>query len=377
MERQTQDITEILYIIALSRIKSVGNIIAGKLINHFGSAEMVFKELTGKMSQLEKIPKSTIENIISEKNTALDFARQEMEFIEKHGIKLFLKGDAAYPKRLAAYLDAPIILYGKGNMNLNPKYSVSIVGTRRYTEYGSQVTKKIVDDLAEYKGMQIVSGLANGIDTIAHNSALQRSLPTIGILGHGLKTIYPAVNRQLALKMLADGGVLTEYTTDIFADAHNFPKRNRIIAGMSDAVVVVEAYLKVGALITANVGMSYNKAVFAVPGKIGDKASEGCNNLLKDTRSHIVTSGHDIAMIMKWTEKPTNSKSKQIKLLLDLDQNEQLVVDALESGKECTIDELLSATKLNTGTISSLLLTMEFKGIVDCLPGKRYILSFS
>ena len=366
---------EILYTIALTQIPQIGNITADKLINSCQSAEMVFKETAKNLLRIEHIPKSAIENIMSAKNTALETARREMDFIESNNIKVFLKSDDTYPKRLLECLDSPVVIYGKGNLNLNPKYSVSIVGTRKHTEYGSRITKKIVEDLATYADLQIISGLAYGIDTIAHQVSVQQSLSTVGVLGHGLNTLYPASNRQLAEKMLANGGVLTEFLHDVSVEAHNFPKRNRIIAGMSDAIVVVEAYEKGGALITVDIGISYNRDIFAVPGKVGDKASEGCNSLIKSQKSAMVTSGHDIATMMLWGDKPKKPKPKQIKLLLDLEPEEQLIVDALEQGSELNIDELLMATKINANDLSSLLLMLEFKGIVYGLPGKRYSMS--
>ena len=367
--------TEILHAIALTQIPLIGNITASKLINACGSAEAVLKENAKKLSQIEHIPANVANSILSAKNMAMDIASREMKFIDEHDVKVFLKSDGDYPKRLLQCIDAPIVLYGKGNFNLNPKYSVAVVGTRRFTEYGNLAAKKIVEDLAAYKGVQIISGLAVGIDTVAHQSSIQHSLPTIAVLGHGLKTIYPSSNRHLAEKMLQNGGILTEFTHDVPIDPHSFPKRNRIIAGMSDAVVVVEAHEKGGALITANIGASYNRDIFAVPGRIGDKASEGCNNLIKHNVAALISSGKDIAEMMMWEDVPQKSKTKQMKLLLDFTPDEQLIVNVLEKGQELNIDELLIATELNTNVLSSTLLMLEFKGIINCLPGKRYVLS--
>ena len=365
---------EVLYTIALTQIPLIGNITAHKLIADCGNAEIIFKESAKKLSKITRISSAVIDSIMSAKNKALEIAYREMKFIEDKKITVFLKGDDAYPKRLLQCIDAPIILYGKGNLNLNPKHSVSIVGTRRYTEYGNQATKKIVKDLSTYDGMQIISGLAVGIDTFAHQAAIQNSLPTIAVLGHGLKTLYPSTNRHLAEKMIQDGGLITEFIHDMPIDAYNFPKRNRIIAGMSDAIVAVEAHEKGGALITANIGFSYNRDVFAVPGRIGDKASEGCNNLIKNNIAALISSGEDIAQMMMWKDVPQKSKTKQLQLLLDLNPDEQLIIDNLEEGKELNIDELSIATNLNANILNTSLLMLEFKGIITCLPGKRYIL---
>ena len=366
---------ETLYTIALTQIPLIGNITASKLIDACGSAEAVFEESAKKIPKIERLSTAVTSSIASAKNTAMETAYREMKFIEDNNIKVFLKSDDMYPKRLLSCIDAPVVLYGKGNLNLNPKYSVSIVGTRRLTEYGNQVTKKIIEELTSYEGMQIISGLASGIDTVAHQSCIQHSLPTVAVLGHGLKILYPPSNRQLAEKMLQNGGIITEFLYDTPIDPHNFPKRNRIIAGMSDAIVVTEAHEKGGALITANIGSSYNRDVFSIPGKIGDKASEGCNNLIKNNIAALITSGEDIARMMLWKDIPQKSKNKQMKLLLDLNPDEQLIVNTLEQRKELNIDELLIVTELNTNTLSSTLLMLEFKGIITCLPGKRYILA--
>jgi len=369
------DRQEILYTIALTQVPLIGNITADKLIAACGSAELVFKESAKNLSKIAPISTAVANSIVSSKDRVLDVAYREMKFIEDKGITVFVKGDDMYPKRLLQCIDAPIILYGKGNLNLNPKHSVSIVGTRRYTEYGSQVTKKIVEDLADYSGMQIISGLAVGIDTIAHQTSLQHALSTVAVLGHGLRTLYPSTNRNLAEKMLQNGGLLTEFTHDTPIDAHHFPKRNRIIAGMADAIVVVEAHEKGGALITANIGFSYNRDVFAVPGRVGDKASEGCNNLIRNNIAALISSGEDIAQMMMWKDVPQKSKNKQLQLLIDLTPDEQVIIDHLEREKELNIDELLIATNLNTNILSTTLLMLEFKGIITCLPGKRYTLA--
>jgi len=366
---------EILHAIALTQIPLIGNITAHRLITACGNAENVFKESAKNLSHIEHISTAMASSIVSAKNRAVEIACKEMKFIEDKQITVFLKSDDTYPKRLFQCIDSPIIIYGMGNLNLNPKHSVSIVGTRRYTEYGNQATKKIIEELAAYNGMQIISGLAIGIDSIAHHASLQMSLPTVAVLGHGLKTLYPSANRNLAEKMLQNGGLITEFIHDTPVDAHNFPKRNRIIAGMSDAIVVVEAHEKGGALITANIGFSYSRDVFAVPGRVGDKASEGCNNLIKRNIAALITSGEDIAEMMMWKDIPHKSKNRQLQLLLDLNPNEQQIIDALEQRKELNIDELLIATNLNANVLSTSLLMLEFKGIITCLPGKRYILA--
>ncbi len=367
---------EIFHTIALTQIPEIGCITAQKLIDTFGSASAVFQQKKSALS-MGGISDNVIKSILSEKEIALQIAEKEMKFIEKNNISVFLKSDKLFPKRLTDCLDAPTLLYGKGNLNLNPKYSVAIVGTRKYSEYGAAMTGKIVEELSEHNDILIISGLAAGIDTFAHRSALKHNLSTVGVLGHGLQTIYPANNKKLAISMQETGGILSEYTSTTIGIAHNFPRRNRIIAGMADAVVVVEAHEKGGALITATIGFSYNKDVFAVPGRIGDKASEGCNSLIQFNKAALVTSGKDIIKMMMWNDKPGKStaKARQIQLMLDLSREEQTIVDALQGNKKLNIDELQIATSLNIAVLSKTLLTLEFKGIIHCLPGKRYILS--
>lgn len=367
---------EIFHTIALTQIPEIGCITARKLIDIFGSASAIFQQKKSALSA-GKISDNVIKSILSEKEIALQIAEKEMKFIEKNNISVFLKNDKLFPKRLTDCLDAPILLYGKGNLNLNPKYSVAIVGTRKYSEYGVAMTSKIVEELSVHNDIQIISGLAAGIDTFAHRSALKHYLSTIGVLGHGLQTIYPANNKKLAISMQETGGILSEYISTTIGIAHNFPRRNRIIAGMADAIVVAEAHKKGGALITATIGFSYNRDVFTVPGRIGDKASEGCNNLIQFNKAALITSGEDIIKMMMWDDKPGKStvKAKQIQLMLDLSEEEQAIVDALQENEKLNIDELQIATSLNIAVLSKTLLTLEFKGIINCLPGKRYVLS--
>ncbi|MDR0604143.1 MAG: DNA-processing protein DprA [Bacteroidales bacterium] len=368
--------TEILYTIALTQIPLIGSVIANKLIDRCGSAEQVFKEPSNHLSRIDHVSTAIVDSIVSTKSIALNIARQELEYIDKKKVTVFLKKDKTFPARLTSCIDAPVILFGEGNLDLNPKHSVAIVGTRRLTEYGSQITKKIVKELSSYKEIQIISGLATGIDTVAHQASIQNSLSTVGILGHGLQTLYPAGNRKLALKMRENGGIITEFTSNIIGDAYNFPKRNRIIAGMADAILVVEAYERGGALITANIGFSYNRDIFTIPGRIGDKASEGCNNLIKYNKAALITSGEDILKSMMWDDnsRKNTEKGKQKKLLFDLSQEEQLIVDALQTKNGLNIDELTTVTNLNISTLTMTLLTLEFKNIINCLPGKRYFL---
>ena len=369
---------EIFHTIALTQIPKIGCITAQKLIDTFGSATAVFQLKKADLSTVDNIiSDNIIKSILSEKGLAFKIAEKEMAFIIKNNITVFIKNDELFPKRLSHCLDAPLLLYGKGNLDLNPKRSVAIVGTRQYTEYGNKTTHQIVETLSTYGNVQIVSGLATGIDTFAHQAALKYGLSTLGVLGHGLQTIYPAGNKKLSISMQEQGGLLSEYTSSTIGEAYNFPRRNRIIAGMADAIIVVEAHAKGGALITAKIGFSYNRDVFAIPGKIGDKASEGCNNLIKNNTAALITSADDIIKMMMWDDNPPKKteKTTQMRLLLDLTNEEQEIVQILQEKEKLNIDELLLTTSWNITTLSKILLTLEFKGIINCLPGKRYVLT--
>ncbi|MCL2132649.1 MAG: DNA-processing protein DprA [Lentimicrobiaceae bacterium] len=365
---------DILYTIALAQIPAVGCVAAQRLLTVCGNAKQIFKEKTNQLLLIERISPTIAHNINTFKTAAVQNAEKELKFIEGEQISVFLRTDDNFPIRLKNCVDSPILLYGKGNMNLNPKHSISIVGTRRLTDYGNKITQKIVEDLSTYEDIQIISGLAAGIDAAAHSSAVKYNMSTVGVLGHGLKTLYPANNRKLALSMLEKGGMLTEFMSDTQAEPHNFPRRNRIIAGLSDAVVVVEAHKRGGALITANIGFSYDRDVFTVPGRIGDRASEGCNDLIKFNKAALIASGHDIVEMMLWDNKRISAspKEKQKKLPLNLNNEEQLIIEAISQNETLDIDELSIITDLNINTLSKTLLSLEFEGYIVCLPGKRY-----
>jgi len=265
---------------------------------------------------------------------------------------------------------APLYSTSRGNMDLNAKHVLSVVGTRRASEYGREIITDIFDSLAGLEVL-IVSGLAYGIDTYAHRTALANHLPTVGILAHGLDRIYPSANRKLAIRMQANGGVLTEFMSETNPDRENFPKRNRIVAGMADATVVIESPIRGGALITANIANSYNRDVFAVPGRAGDKYSEGCNYLIKTNKAALIQSADDIKYFMQWEDQKSNL-AKQIKLFRELLPEEQLVLEILKENEEASIDFLVLKSRLSNSKIAAVLLTLEFDGLVKCLPGKMF-----
>ncbi len=360
------------YKIGITLMDGVGDVIAKRLIAYCGSAEGVFKE---KKSRLMKIPGVGAINVkpILE-NNVLPRAEEEMDFISKNGINTFFYLDKEYPKRLKHCEDSPVMLYSKGNLNLNNHKILSVVGTRNATVYGQRVCEKIIEDLA-LQNVLIVSGLAYGIDICAHRAALKNNLPTVGVVAHGLDRIYPSVHQGVSQKMMLNGGIVTDFISGTNPDKENFPKRNRIVAGMADAVLVIESALSGGSLITADIANGYNRDVFAVPGKTGDEYSSGCNWLIKTNRAMLVESAKDIEQVLGWEIKEKKKKNVQKELFTELDENEKIIVGILEAKEKIDIDNLSVEAKMPMSKISSLLLNLEFKGMVKSLPGKVYMMN--
>jgi len=361
-----------IYQIAISLIPNVGPVNAKKLIAYCGSVEAVFKE---KKTSLLKIPGvgDTIARSIVSQNV-LKRAEKEILFIDKYKIQTFFYLDANYPTRLKHWEDAPIILFYKGNARLNEKKVVSVVGTRNATDYGKKMCKKLIEGLVEH-GALIVSGLAYGIDTCAHKGALENNLNTIAVLAHGLDRIYPSTNKLLAEKIVKHGGLLTEYLSETIPETGNFPSRNRIVAGLSDAVIVVESGKKGGALITADIANGYNRDVFAVPGRLGDVYSEGCNNFIKINKAVLVQSVADIEYIMGWELKTKKQKKQQKELFIELSHEEEKIITIIRTNDNPSIDYIAILAEFTMSKVATILLNLEFKGIIKSLPGKRYQLN--
>jgi len=359
----------LLYKIALSLIPLVGDITAKKLVSYCGSPEAVFREKKSNLSRIPNIGNVLANSIVHQ--DVLKKAEKEILFIEKNNIKVLFYTDNEYPHRLNHCIDSPILLYYKGNADLNIKKIISVVGSRNATSYGKEKCEEIIKGLSN-QDILIISGLAYGIDACAHKSSLDNGMKTVGILGHGLDKIYPNQNRELAKRMIEKGGLITEFMSKTIPNRENFPKRNRIIAGMSDAVIVVEARKKSGAIITADIANSYNRDVFAVPGRINDALSYGCNNLIKTNRAALLQSADDIKYIMGWDDNIKNNKSIQNKLFVELNPQEKIIVELLKGKSDCGIDWIYLNSKLSMSKVSALLLNLEFKGIVKTLPGKRY-----
>ncbi len=360
------------YKIAISLIPNIGDILAKRLIAYCGSPEMVFnenKKALGKIPGIQNINKRVIipANIFERVD-------EEIEFIRKNNIRPIFYLDKSYPKRLLHCADSPIMLYFKGQTNLNADKIISIVGTREATEYGKKLCEKLVSDLSPYN-VTIVSGLAYGIDICAHKAAIENKLPTICTLAHGLDKIYPAIHTSTANKMLENGGWLTDFTSKTNPDRENFPRRNRIVAGISDATIVIESKIKGGSLITADLANSYSRDVFAFPGRVDEACSEGCNNLIKQNKAALIQSAEDVINAMSWKESTNKKIQKQQQLFVELNTDEQQLVDAIKEKNSVTIDDLCLICKLPMSKVSATLLTLEFSGIVKSLPGKMYRLN--
>ena len=363
---------DLIYKIALSFIPGIGSITAKSLIAYTGSAEQILKE---KEKVLRKIPGvgSILARHIMQANV-IARAEKEVEFIRKNNIKAFFYLDEDYPQRLLGCADAPIILYVKGNPFLNSPKAISIVGTRHATEYGRNMADQFITVLAErgYK-ILIVSGLAYGIDIQAHKLALRLGIPTVAVLGHGLETIYPSIHTPIAREMVEkSGGLVTDFPCYSKIDRTNFLRRNRIIAGMSDATIVIESAKKGGALVTADIANSYNRDVFAFPGRVGDIYSQGCHFLIKSNRTALIETVSDLEYVMNWSAAKSLPDAVQPCLFYDFNQDEKLIVDLLRDEGQTAIDLICIKTRLPMNKVSPTLLNLEFAGIVKGLPGKVF-----
>ncbi|RYE02064.1 MAG: DNA-protecting protein DprA, partial [Sphingobacteriaceae bacterium] len=296
-----------------------------------------------------------------------------LRFIQKNKIQPVFFTDALYPKRLKSCVDSPMMLYFKGKTDLNRQRIISIVGTRKITNYGRQLCEELVDSLKNYD-VTVVSGMAYGVDICAHKACVKNQVATIGILAHGLDRLYPSVHRNTAEKMLDDGGLLTEFPSQTNPDRENFPKRNRVIAGLADATIVIEASVKGGALITAEIANSYNRDVFTFPGRIGDEFSEGCNFLVRYNKAGLLTSYADLAEQMGWLDQILPVKKQQLLFPLDLTSEEKQIFNMLESGGQTGIDDLALKTNLPVSILAMNLLNLEMQGLVRSSPGKSYSL---
>ena len=359
---------DLLYQIALTKIPHIGSVLAKQLLSYCGSLESVFNASKRELLRIPRIGEKLSHDILN--SDALIEAEKELKLIEKNNIQVHYFLDDDYPTRLKHYDDCPLILYSKGNTSWNNERMITVIGTRQPTFYGREICKELIQDLKPYNAT-ILSGLAHGIDAIAHETAVEQDLPTYGILGHGLSQIYPAKNRGLARSMCELGGLITEFGFLTKPDRENFPKRNRIVAGMSDAIVVVESKATGGSLITVSYGNDYSKDIFAFPGRVKDQQSIGCNKLIKEHKASLIESAADLAYILQWN---IVRKEKQMDIFQALNETENDIIQLIKDRNKYSIDTISRRLSLSPNETASTLLSLEFKGLIRCLPGKNFTL---
>lgn len=359
----------LVYEIALTKVKNIGPIVAKQLRAHFGTAEAVLKAPAREIKALPIIKKNVLDDLYNTDH--LDAAKKELAFYRKHGVKVLHQDNDDYPRRLKHFDNSPLILYYQGNADLNANRTVAIVGTRMPTAQGRVLTEHFVQDL-QALGVTIISGLAFGIDGTAHKKCVELGINTVGVLGHGLDIIYPHQHKDLAKKMVTKGGLLTEFAIFSKPDRQNFPMRNRIIAGLADATIVMESKARGGSIITAEIANEYNKDVFAVPGSPNQEKSAGCNGLIKRTKAHLMENVDDLKYIMRWDD---TEKVVQTSLFVELTPEEKNIIESIRHSKEIPIDALSYQHGKTSSQMSAILLKLEFKGLIRALPGKRYMLN--
>jgi DNA processing protein len=356
--------------LALNFIPGVGAVTIRNLVNYFGSAQAVLEASESKLKLVEGVG-DKLSSFIKNNQAAYERAEREIVFVEKHNIQLLTFSDEVYPRRLKECYDAPPVLYYKGSADLNSIRVVSIVGSRKATHYGKTLCNELVEALADYDVI-VVSGLAYGIDSFAHKASVSYNIPTVGVLGHGLDQIYPASNRNLAREMIGNGGLLSEFPFYTKPERQNFPQRNRIIAGMADVVIVVEAAIQGGALITAEIANNYNRDVCAFPGNINQEYSAGCNFLIKSHRAHLISRAKDLEYLMNWEQVETAPKGIQLQLELSLSDHEKKVHTLIKQHQSLNIDEISAKLNLPQSKLTITLLELEMKGLLVALPGKVF-----
>ncbi|TYP99870.1 DNA processing protein [Tenacibaculum adriaticum] len=359
---------ELIAILRLQATPKVGDIIAKKLINTSGSATQVFKESKSSLLKIDGIGAQLISHLLDNKN--LKKAETEFSYIEKSKTQYCFFKDNDYPENLKHCIDAPILLFKDGNLNLTNPRIISVVGTRNITSYGRDFCNELIKDLAVYNPT-IVSGFAYGVDICAHKAAIKNKLQTIAVLAHGLDEIYPKVHKKHIPAVNENGGFITEFWHDEKPLRENFLKRNRVVAGISQATIVIESAEKGGSLVTADIANSYNRDVFALPGRASDLFSKGCNNLIKNNQAHLLSSAEDIVKMLNWdVHKPT--KQIQEKLFFELNDDEEKIYTYLIQNGRQLLDVIALDCNIPIHQLSSILIQMELKGVVKPHPGKMF-----
>jgi len=368
---------EKMYQLALSLLKGVGPVNAKNLVNYLGSAKLLFTLTKQEIAHLSGLSSAAISSITDQFSVVLKKAEKEILLCQEKNITPLFYTDATFPKRLHECIDAPLFLFSKGPVDFNSAKFVSIVGTRQATNYGKEQCLQLVIDLAKtIPNLVIVSGLAYGIDIAAHKAALQCNVPTIGVMASGFHRIYPTAHVPIAMEMLQQGGIITEQLYYEEALKPNFIKRNRIIAGMCDALVVVESAAKGGALVTASIAGTYNKDVFVFPGRCNDTVSAGCNALIKHNKAALIENAADLMYYMGWDSqatRPSSTPSAQLPAFFqELNPIDQKIVSCIFEEKILHIDDISNKTQIQIEDLLPMLLLLEFQNVVVCLPGNRY-----
>lgn len=359
---------ELFYLLALQKVDLIGDINAKKLLYHFGSAKKIFEAKKGQLHSVDGIG-SVIAGKFDDKRV-FTAAEKELDFIRKNNLAVHIFGEANYPEYLKHCSDGPMMLFSKGDIDFKSKRIISVVGTRRITNYGVDFCQKLISDLAVLDPV-IVSGYAYGVDIVAHRAAMDSGLQTIGVLAHGLDIIYPTAHKKYVDKMMERGGFITEFWSGVNPDRENFVKRNRIVAGISEATIVIESADKGGSLITANLASDYNRDVFAVPGRTTDVYSKGCNTLIKTQKAHLLQGAEDVVYILNWEVVPV-TKVIQKQLFVSLGEDEQKIYDFLLENGQTLLDLIALNCDLPINKTASLLLSMELKGMIRPIPGKLF-----
>ncbi|WP_299115501.1 DNA-processing protein DprA [uncultured Winogradskyella sp.] len=360
---------QLLNILALQHVPKIGATTAKKLIAHCGSAEAVFKEKKSNILKIDGIGSVTIEGLYDKIH--FEEAQNEVRFIKDNEIGYSYFTDDRYPERLKHCIDGPLLLFQSGNINLENKHIISIVGARKITTSGIAFCEKLVEELAPYNPV-IISGFAYGTDITAHKAALKYNMQTIGCLAHGLNQIYPKVHKKYMRDVEKHGGFFTDFWSSDTFDRKNFLKRNRIIAGLSEATIVIESAEKGGSLVTADIANSYNRDVFAVPGRTTDSQSVGCNNLIKANQAHLLSNPLDVPYLLGWELQDKAKPILQKQLFVELESDEKVVYNFLKENNKALLDVIALNCNMPTYKLAGLLLNMELKGVVRPLPGKLF-----
>ena len=363
--------TELKYLLALQRTPNLGDISIKKLLSRMGSAENIFKEKNSILSKVDGIGAGRLSQF--NRKLQLEQAEEELKYIEGNDIRVSFFQDSDYPERLKHCIDGPVLLFGRGNIDLKGKRILSIVGTRKITTYGRAFCQELIADLAPLNPV-IVSGLAYGVDICAHRAALEHNLQTIGCLAHGLNQVYPRDHKKYMEAIERHGGFFTEFWSDSVFDRNNFLRRNRVIAGLSEATVVIESGKKGGSLVTAEIAVSYDREVFAVPGRTTDSQSQGCLDLIKQQKAHLLTSAADIIYHLDWKIEE-KKMPVQTQLFVELNEEEKKVFRLLKEKERELLDIIAIECDFPVFKAATVLMNMELKGVVKPLPGKLFQLA--